>query len=387
MSPRPIARRLALVLALSCGVAHADVLVVDPAGGPGSDFTSLMLAIDSAADGDVLLLRGGAHDAWNTIDARSLTLVGDGPFVQIAGQITVTHLAPQQAFVLRDVTFQYPGSLELSDNDGPVLVDQCTIRADLQGGSGDFGAIHAVDSRVVVRDSLISGSAQYLAQSAPPTVGIHATNSTLLISGSTVLGGDGIDTYGDDVPAAAGMRLEGSHALVDASLVKGGTAVVEPGGPGLVLASDAGIVLRESAAQGGDGSPAGDASVLAPGAAFVMLPGVATRLSSSSPVREGASWTVDVTGEPGDGAWLVLGVSPAWASQASGLGVFGVGAPFVLLALGPLGPSGQTGFSVAVPELGVDSLDLWVQAVSVPAGGGVKLLTPPAVTTLLDGAY
>ena len=51
----------ALVVLLGRPPSAQSVRVVDIAGGPGSEFTSLAAAVSSAAEGDLLLVRGGDY--------------------------------------------------------------------------------------------------------------------------------------------------------------------------------------------------------------------------------------------------------------------------------------------------------------------------------------
>jgi len=376
-----------LAVALVCSTARADVLVVDFANGPGADFTDLSLAVQAAQDGDLLLVRPGIYSVWDTIDARSLTIVGDGPFVQVDGQLTVQNLAANQSFVLRNVTFQYPGELSVLNSVGPAIVQDSTINADIYGGSGPYGAIRALNARVVVTDSVILGSFQYGVAAAPPTAGIHATGSTVVVSNSLVLGGDGTDTLAPDMPGAPGMELQDAQVLVSGSSVRGGSGASQAGGAGVVASGASSIVARDVLNQGGDGVPAGDATVLDGSSSWLDVAGDAAVLNSDSPLREGETWTIEVLGTPGDDTWLAAGVVPAWAPLASGAGVLGVGAPLWLVPLGTLPASGNAVFGLTVPAIGLDAFDVFLQELHVSAGTGEKVLGPISVTTLLDAAY
>ena len=69
--------RSLLALALLVPAASAGVIVVDPAGGHGSDFTQLDDAIAAAVSGDVILLRSGAYDGGFKIGDQAISLVAD----------------------------------------------------------------------------------------------------------------------------------------------------------------------------------------------------------------------------------------------------------------------------------------------------------------------
>ncbi|MFT7663225.1 MAG: hypothetical protein ACI87A_001449, partial [Planctomycetota bacterium] len=57
-------------------VMASEVLVVDMNPGPGVDYTSLQDAVDTAGDGDVLLIKTGIYPS-PVITAKSLSLIAD----------------------------------------------------------------------------------------------------------------------------------------------------------------------------------------------------------------------------------------------------------------------------------------------------------------------
>ena len=64
--------------------AQASVLVVDASG--GGAFTSLQAAVDAAASGDLLLVKGGVYSGF-TADGKALTIVEDsGHAASVLGQ-------------------------------------------------------------------------------------------------------------------------------------------------------------------------------------------------------------------------------------------------------------------------------------------------------------
>jgi len=388
MPSRPIACLGLLLLMLLARPLQAAVVVVDFANGPGTDYEFLWQAIDAAADGDTLLIRPGFYETWVTVDGRSLTLLGDGAGVNIDGTLTVRHLAAGQRVVLRGLELGYAGSVELYDNDGVVYVEDCTILADQEGGAGELAGLLAVDSRVVVTSCALAGSLNYAVHEAPPSPALQAVRSEVVVTDSTLVGGDGTDPYADSVPGAAGLWLDDSTATLEGCTVLGGIGDTAVGGTGVVALNGSSLHLLQTDLAGGGGTPTGDAQLVASGSTLSVLAGTAHALPSVSPVREGELFSVTVQGAPGDSVWLALSLAPGWTPIFGGQHVLTVGAPFQLFALGPLGPGGQLTLSSTVPSLGaLESLDLFLQELSVGAGGGAKAAGPTTVVTLLDAAF
>ena len=125
---------VSLFLALT--PAPADVIVVDPSG--GGDFTDIQPAIDAAADGDVILVRGGTYSSPE-ITGKALTLVADGP-VTVVGGMRVQHTLVQHDVVLNGIelvgehlaTLPAVAALTIFDARGAVRVEDCTF----QGADG-----------------------------------------------------------------------------------------------------------------------------------------------------------------------------------------------------------------------------------------------------------
>ena len=385
-----MARKLAALVLLIGGLtrlAQAGVLVVDSANGPGTDHEFLWQALDAARDGDVLLVRPGFYEVFNTVDGRSLTLVADGEGVNLAGTLTVRHLAPAQRVVLRGLSFGYPGSVELYDNDGVVLVEDCSILADQQTGAGQYAGLLAVDSRLVVSRSFVAGSLNYAFHETPPTPGLQAVGSEVVLSDSMIVGGDGTDPYSASVPGAAGLSLTGSTVTALGTTVLGGNGDTASGGAGLV-ASVSALRLLASSVSGGGGSPPGEAQLLDGASTVLALPGAAHSLSAASPLREGELLALALQGPAGQPVWVAWSLAPGWTPTAGGF-VLAVGVPFQLVPLGRIGPGGALTLSATVPALpaALSALDLFVQELYADAGNGLKVCGPVTAVTLLDSAF
>ncbi len=384
-----VTRLLTGLLFATCTAAQGNVWVVDFMGGPGSDFTDLSAAVQTAGDGDVLLVRPGLYTVWDTIDGRSLTIAGDGPFVQVDGRLTVQNLAADQRVSLRGVTFQFPAQIELFNHDGVMWIEDSLIRADLYGGSGPYGAVYAVDARLVVQNSHVIGSMQYGFHAAPPTSGLYLVDSIAVLSGSSITGGEGIDTVFPDLPGAAGLFLTGSTFFASGSFIQGGYGSTQPGGTGIEASSGAYVALRDTPVSGGAGSPGGSPLSVDPSSTVATVPGAAHALSSTPAPRVGESLVVSATGSPGDGVLLIVSTQPALAplGPASML-LVNPAPPFLSVVLGTVPAGGTLDASFTVPALGgAPAVALFLQDVYLDAALAEVRFGPATAPLLLDASF
>ena len=86
-------RALSASLLLAGSLAAQTVLVVDAAGGPGSQFTDIQPAIGAATDGTRILVRPGTYRGF-TIVGKSLSVFGE-PGVRLTSNPLTTgaHIA------------------------------------------------------------------------------------------------------------------------------------------------------------------------------------------------------------------------------------------------------------------------------------------------------
>ncbi len=346
--------------------ASADVIVVDWANGPGADHTDLFPAIDASSDGDVILVRPGNYFMWNMVVGRSLTIAADGAPVVVNGLLTVRDLAANQSVVLRQLDVRYPGGLEVFDSEGVVVVEECKILGDLFGGTGVGGAVRVESARVVLEGSYVEGSWQYFNAGEPPTPALYAFESSVVVSGSQLVGGGGADTYGPDLPGAPALQAINSDIRVQGSFISGGNGFTESGGAGALLDADSAMWLRDNNIVGGPGAPSGVEFDAAPGAAVNSLTGTPVFVNAASPVREQESWSLQVDGPPGETAWALLG-APAWAPLPSGQGIVTTTA-LTIVPLGVFDGAGSLSIGATIPTLGFDALAFRIQ-VFVPLAG------------------
>ena len=121
----------------TCLPSAQQVWVVDDTAANAPDFTDLQTAIDTVADGDVLLLKNGAYPRMEIV-GKGLTIVADaGNFPLVDGSLSssdrarVSSLGPSQMVRIQGIVFRETGPqpvLELANSTGNIWVENCQMR-------------------------------------------------------------------------------------------------------------------------------------------------------------------------------------------------------------------------------------------------------------------
>lgn len=340
-----------LILALASGLAAQRTWIVDGAGGAGVDFRDLPPAVSAAAPGDTILIRPYPIAYLATTITKGLRIQG-APGVTIENlPLVVSDLPASQRAVLHTIEVYYVG-VDVTNCAGPVHLEG------LKGAQGLFGPGVNVNgsARVTITSS-------QLAAGAGP--GLNVQGSTVLVSGSTILGRDGNSSKYLSLPGLPGVSLASGTVVLGATNVRGGsagggfpatTALSVSGGEMLVgggaahlldgRGTDAAVVtggrlvvdpaIRLSGALSGSGSG-------------VVLRSAAPALAASA-LRPGASWSVDLFAKAGEISGTLLG-KPA-APLATPLGTLWLDASlFLVLDLGSVPALGQRTITLTVPNL------------------------------------
>jgi len=317
--------RAALALGPLSGGAVAGVIVVDVSG--AGDFTDLLTAVQEAADGDTLLIKGPGPYSNFSIDGKSLVVVGD-PGPAVVGPIRVAHLAVGQRVVLRNLATQ-PGStgyvvpgIDLLDDAGTVWIESC----DLEGGGGlsvhhqcDPGGndlpgtpgLTAVgcDPVIVVRSQLTGGAGAHWAVTEP-FYSFHTPGGpAALIQGSSVAfsectlqagpGGTGSALCGPPGIGGDACVLTATEALLSGCTLLGGPpgdGIGAVGGDGLSLDATSSVQRLDSSITPG----AGGVDLVTEGGIVDDFVGAARSFALTSPLRESQSGTLAIQGVQGD---------------------------------------------------------------------------------------
>jgi hypothetical protein len=149
-------------LATVCAIASAQrMLVVDAAGGPGSQFTRIQPAIQAAVAGDTVLVRAGTYAEALDVD-KGIALIGQEARLQLANfslvGLVIHDLPASDWFVMRGFrTVQGLGRvfpIRVTACEGPV-----TVR-DLRRNDLAIWSLRVTDSlQVHVADLLLYGAA------------------------------------------------------------------------------------------------------------------------------------------------------------------------------------------------------------------------------------
>lgn len=420
----PVALLLGALLAAFAGDAvAAGVRTVGTAPG---DQPSIAVALSTAVDGDVVLVRSGTYGAF-TVDGKGVSVVADlGASVVVFGGVRVKNLAPGQLVLLSGLTVAAPGvdALVAQDNQGTLRVESTALQAyatstfslvsgavltncvdvafehvSAQGGTamqsfataGD--GVRATNSRLALVDCQIVGSAGANGDSGSPApgtsggAGLRAFSGEIYATGCTFVGGAG---------GRGGVQSTGSGCAAQVPLAggDGGTGLAAEGSP---LATS--VRVRDVALHGGLGGTGGVTNcgvAAASGSSAPTNTGVLQLLTqpfrgvnASTVAREGTSATFTCTGVPGDRVVLFVSTGPGWSWHAGLLAPVLIRNPFERrVALGVVPPSGTLVSTLTIPELGpgVPVSLRHVQAWFADTNG-VAHLGGGGVLTLLDGAY
>ena len=393
----------ALVLALALLAPPSfggTVRVLDATG--SQSFLAIQPAVDAADDGDVLLVAGGVYAGF-TITAKSLTVLGDpGANVVVDGAVVVTGETPG-GVVLAGLKLQSSGFPALRVQSGSdVWVRGCELLGRDGVGFGTDGTTGAqVTTADVVFDacSIRGGSGADnpnsfgFAGNGRPGV-TASSQARVALYGCAVVGGDGGDgdeRGGSGATACSAAGAGFVHAAQSSfSGGDGGVGMFGPcGGGGHGLSAPAGSLAVDGSYAGGSHGCGGIGGSPTTGA-ITFLSG-ARDFDAAPASSDAAAWNVTVAGQPGDRAFLVGAVLPAFRPVPSQAGVRLVPtpAPVSVVPLGTVGAGGTLSVPVALGALpaGVPLRRLFLQGLVIDAQGATKLASPlPLVVLNADEA-
>lgn len=398
---------VACVLVLSASV-HASVIVIDGPGVAGG--LLLQAAIDSAHDGDILLLEPGdyttVHPQPYLIQDKTLALVGDGSVV-LPG-IVVEDLAERRYVVLRGLTVQTSDTIggpacQVAACEGVVWAEDCRFTGAFPGaGASASGAARLVLTRCVLRgaDGEDGWPTGPLLFAAPGAAGLIAISSHVSLVDSRCEGGrGGVGLTKQDLPnGGEGVRLSASTATISGGALRGGDTGVDPpdftsSGSGLLDggALPESIHLRDVAIAAGEafGNGLVAPAIAAPRDAVVSFPASPRSLALPAPLHEGQIASLKVEGLPGDVVWLLAASSPTFMNDAWHQGVAHVDPSRAVVALVTTisDSKGHLDLPFTVPELPASiagGMIVVLQAVHLGVDG--TTLGAPSTLVWLDAA-
>jgi hypothetical protein len=400
---RHLARAALAALALA-PLAQPDVLVVDD-DGPGP-YLDLQSAVDTAAEGDVILIEGGTYGAVDVV-GKSLVLTADlGEIVNVNGRVSVRQLAASQVVVIRGLTVQIldqgAPQVLLTGNAGFVLLEDCAI--------GTTSAINpALPLRVeqslqaaLVRCELRGSQSFFFPLPTGPAV--EVSGSILYAYDSTFVGGNGNATGApDSEPGGDGAVVSDAGVLfASRSIFAGGAggsvfSFPLPGGPGgdaIQASGGSAVVLLGATLQPGPGGfsqfgpdgPPGLPLRLLSGAVSASVPGAPRSFAAESPVRAGASAALGFRGQAGDLALVALSAVLAPLPSLPLAGVVFLAAPLLGIQIHGTLPDDQPfASSLSPPPLppGMLELQVHLQGAFLTSAGAIRL-GPASTLVVLD---
>jgi hypothetical protein len=411
-------------------VANDQVWVVNAAGGPGVDATTIQAAIDAAADGDTILVKSGVYGGF-TIFAKGVSVVADiGASVLVQNGCSVRALTAGMRVHLRGLRLEGLGEQALlaKNNAGGVWLEACELRgangAWLPPPSFQTDAHPAADidncALVVMTACTLRGGdgasvddedVHYHASDGGE--GLAARASHLTLFECTFRGGDG-GSLNDTVTwpggdGGDGARLESGTIFASGCSFTGGNGgyadfdILDgcgaggPGGDGLDITPGPTVSshLDCTFAGGTGGNAFAPCSPGAPGLPIrigqgsdASLPGTARVSNATSPHREGQAIQFTFFGVPGDSVHVL------YAESFDNLPIAGITGPLLpsvfsldFFSAGVLGPSGQLVYAVTAPALppAVEGRSFFTQPLFVAPGPAYFLGAPTAVTLLDSG--
>lgn len=392
--------RILASLGVACalgGTARAqNVLVVDAAGGPGSAYAEIADAVDAAGEGDLILVREGSYLSF-VIDGKSLVVQAESGAQVVTKDIGVRNLTAGQSVSVRGIDWGPPSNgheiaIYLLNNQGPVWIEDG--EPSLEPSSCPpyspcdiFCAVISGCSAVVLRDCSLG---------ALPGSGGNTYDGVAIRNGSdatlydcNVRGPDNVDFFQGFFIGGNGISVVESHATIHGCTVEGGDGD-DINGTGIIVANNAGSVVDIIDSVVLNGIFAGSFGVVN------QIPGTARFLSAPSPVRarnavSGSSleqpWSVTVSGEPNDTAWVLISGAPdTFYTRPAWVGSLALRQPVGFKRLGTLDASGSLTVSLPTPglPLGVQGKPLYMQGLFLDDSPAQVYLGSTTQVNLID---
>ena len=308
MNPRLVVFAAFTFIGLAPRALTQQVFVVGPPG-PGVFSQQLQPAINAAANGDIILVKqgGGASDPW-TINGKSLDVIAEAGSINKVAPGSVSGLQASQHVLIRGL--QIVPRVSLTNNAGPVWLEECQMYTTFFLSQGADPIVNIANCASVTLQRCYVGG--YVVDPPSPPA-LLASNSTVSLYSCHIKGAEGpwFNTTQPLFHGATGARIVGGYMFASDTQFIGGmggmysccvdsTALGQAGGVGLSLAAPADLLSCTTIGGPGSYGPGGYGP---PGAALegtppTILPGIARRFVTRSPVRELDPVALTFTGLP-----------------------------------------------------------------------------------------
>ncbi len=403
------------IVAVASPLRAEGARIVEAPGLPA--FTNLQQAVDAASEGDTILVAGGSYDGF-TIDGKALHVVAaPGKQVSIQGTVQVLNLRLEQEVLISGLAvyaanrpLSLKPALEIASSVGHVRVEGCKIygyQPSFYGGgvNGTDGVRVLASSRVVFAHcSMRGGDGWGDPFGGAGGHGLQIQSSVAALFQCSVQGGSGGNAspeFGGGNGGTGCIVTGNSWIFAAGSSFRGGkggdcwslfsAAYAGNGGNGLFMAGYAKLLDNEyvgGAAGTATGNPGHNGE---PGQGLVNIgtaiqyAGEARELWTQRLVFDVTSFTVSVTGLPGDRVWLRISTQPDFQAQIPLAGIWAVKNTHVpLRPSGVIPASGSLTLDVPAPELsGEADRILYLQGFGLDAEG-VAWIGSPMHLLVLD---
>lgn len=381
----PLSTLLTSLVALCLGPslsAQGQVWVVKEGGGPGVDFTDIDPAVQAAASGDILLIHSGNYRAPVTIKSKSLVLLADDnatPMI-LNTSFLVGNLMPFQQVVIRGLHSKNT-PWTVTSNLGSVWLEDCSMEGT---GFGDVASIAATScTNVVFIRCQVEGAIPFLG--CCNSHGLFTMGSTVTVYDSQFEGGWGYaGPYAPDFPGADGIHARNSFLYLSNSTLTGGDSS-KAGGHGLSLMGVSTVAyVHAVTANGGSGSPPGS-GIDVNSATLHTLAGPARTFEIDAPARYGDTISLRFKGPAFEQVWLPHAVAAGANFQWNGMFLLDP-SQLLMFRIGTIPANGVLNLNVTVPDLSpIAGIPFFSQGWFLGPGG--LNLSSASMSVLLDPAH
>lgn len=228
-----VSKSFAAFLTTSTALLAQATFVVDPANGPGTNYTALQAAVNAVPSGSILLVRPGTYPK-TLIDGKGLTILCDAGVTASATldwYLQIRNTTTSQPVYVRGLRPVGATAFEVTNAAGPVCIDgqgaspqvtgipiyqSPTIQSSAQVAVRGFTLRYVsptivVGSKVVFEQCTFHGQAQvWFAPNAyvGPAAALSSTNSVVQLVNCSAFGG-----VGTSVPGSAAITLDQTSFL------------------------------------------------------------------------------------------------------------------------------------------------------------------------------
>ena len=365
-------------LALSLPCAAQQVWVVDDDGGPGVDHMQLQQAVDAANSGDIILVRDGSYIGDLillppvAIDAKGLSIFGEG--VVETPLFDVDYVPAGAHVVLRGLDLP-GGGVWATSNAGVLWLEDVTTPPYEFPGSNAPVRVTDCGSVIVQHCEFRGFTAHYIFAATPA---ISALDSRLFVHDSVLSGGWALTTPSISIPGSPALQVTDSFAFLYGTDLSGGLSTAFPEILDAHQAGDSTSITLES-----------PADWLVEGGTQTSLAGPARTFEASAITREGQNATFDFDGPSGELAILNVSLAPvpAYLPGLASAGLITHPLSWLQLA-GPIPPSGGLSLAIPVPSFapGFEGIVLFAQSSFGDPVTGQIHAGPGSAILLLDAS-